>query len=422
MFESISLPKMHGNYLFIDTSQESLLSMNEIENILKALQSNIGIAVVVVGEDVNSISSKRKGTLHVDAKDASDKAVANLIKNVRKALDRFAGNSAYTRNLKRDLISFAFFDPNVLILGETGTGKTLLANIIHEIVGKRKKFIALNSATIPVSLMESELFGHAKGAYTSADSSKEGIIAQADGGHIFFDEIAELPLHIQAKLFHVVEEGTYNMVGDSKIRRVNVRFISATNREETYLRKDLFFRISERVIKLPPLRQRKDDIPEIINFIFKSNGYDLKFQDISEEDQNAFLSYNYPGNIRELQNIVRAYISEGRAKIPSQDDESQKITMVFSKSSELPSQMKGNVVDFILEMVDGILRNGFIPPYLPLKETVESQFEIIYLTKILKMFKWNKHEVADRLGISYRYLNKLISKYNLDRRTKKDAN
>ncbi len=420
--ESIPTSELRGNYLFINSSKDSPIPKNEIENILKYLQSNIGVAVVVVGEELYPIFLERKGTLYIPAKNDPQKEVAKLIKRIREALNQFAGNSAHTRNLKREVISFAFFDPNVLILGETGTGKTLLASIIHDVVNKRKKFVALNAATIPVSLLESELFGHAKGAYTSADSSKEGLIAKADGGHIFFDEIAELPLHIQAKLLHVVEEGTYNMVGDSTIRKVDVRFISATNREVTYLRKDLFFRLSERVLRIPPLRQRKEDIPDITNFIFKQNGYNLRFEDMSSEDQDILLNYNYPGNIRELQNLLRGYISEGKIKISSQTMGNTKSKIVFSNTDSISPELRGMVVDSILAMVKNIIGNGTIPHFLALKGSVESHFDMIYLTEILKMFSWDKHEVADKLGISYRYLNKLIAKYSLDRRVKKGGN
>ncbi len=416
--EGISLSELRGNYLFINAAKSSSISKIEIENILKYLQSNIGISVVVVGNEKFSVLFERKGTLYLSSKNDPQKEAAKLIRKVREALRRFAGNSAYTRNLKREVISFLFFDPNVLILGETGTGKTLLANIIHDVTIKRRTFVSLNAATIPTSLLESELFGHAKGAYTSADS-KEGLIARADGGHIFFDEIAELPLHIQAKLLHVVEEGTYNMVGDSTIKRVDVRFISATNRDLNYLRKDLFFRLSERVLKIPPLRQRKEDIPDITNFIFEQMGYNLKFKDMSSEDQDALLSYTYPGNTREMQNILKSYISEGKLKLPKPLKRDGNSSVFFSKTNELSSDLRGTVVDSIMVMVKNILENGNIPPYLSLKGSVESHFDIIYLSEILKMFSWNKHEVADKLEISYRYLNKLISKYNLDRRNKK---
>ena len=417
--EGVNLSELRGNYLFINADESSSISKTEVENILKYLQSNVGIAVIIVGNEIFSTLLDRKGTLYLPAKNDPQKEAARLIRKVREALKRFAGNSAYTRNLKREVISFLFFDPNVLILGETGTGKTLLANIIHEVTVKRRSFVSLNAATIPISLLESELFGHAKGAYTSADSSKEGLIAKADGGHIFFDEIAELPLHIQAKLLHVVEEGTYNMVGDSTIKKVDVRFISATNRDLNYLRKDLFFRLSERVLKIPPLRQRKEDIPDITDFIFEQMGYNLKFKDMSSEEQDALLSYTYPGNIREMQNILKSYISEGRLKLPKTSNKDGNSRIFFSKTNAISSDLRGTVVDSIMVMVKNILGNGNVPPYLALKGSVESHFDIIYLSEILKMFSWNKHEVADKLEISYRYLNKLILKYNLDRRNKK---
>jgi transcriptional regulator with PAS, ATPase and Fis domain len=422
--ESISLSDITGNFFFINTSSDTDLQRNEIENILNDLKRNVGIFLIIVGEDVNSISQKRKGTLFIEVKENQepDKEVARILQKIRNTLNQFAGNSAYTRNLKREVISFAFFDPNVLILGETGAGKTLLASIIHDVVLKRKNLVFLNATTIPSSLIESELFGHAKGSYTSAVSTKEGLIAKADGGHMFFDEIAELPLHIQAKLLHVVEDGTYNMVGDPTVRKVDVRFISATNRDTKYLRRDLFFRMAERVVRIPPLRQRKDDIPEITNFIFESNGYNFRFEDMPPESQDELLNYTYPGNIRELQNIVKKYISEGKITIPTMPVKTDKSKIAFSKTSKISPGVKAAVVDNILNVTETIIENGEIPPYPLLKKCIDDQFSIVYLTRVLQMFKWNKHEVAEKLDISYRYLGKLIHEYGLDRRnTKKDS-
>jgi len=206
----------------------------------------------------------------------------------------------------------------VLIEGESGTGKELIARMLH-FAGPRakKKFVAVNVSTLPESLIESELFGYKKGAFTGAVSDKEGLIAVADGGTLFLDEISEMPLHLQVKILRVIETKEYIPLGDTKVRKANVRIIAATNKDlleevkKGRFRADLYYRLNVIKIKLPPLRERKEDIPLLVSYFIeelnrKSN---KRIRGIEKEAMDLLLNYDYPGNIRELRNIIeRAYI------------------------------------------------------------------------------------------------------------------
>jgi len=210
-------------------------------------------------------------------------------------------------------------DSTVLILGETGTGKELFAQAVHQASNRKTKpLITLNCAALPPDLIESELFGHVKGAYTGATTSREGRFSMADQGTIFLDEIGEIPLQLQSKLLRVLQEGEFEQVGSSRTQRVNVRIIAATNRDlnlevrEGRFREDLFYRLSVFPIQIPPLRNRKDDVllltNAFINKYCKKRGIPLKLLDRLTE--RKLMAHSWPGNVRELQNIIeRAFIT-----------------------------------------------------------------------------------------------------------------
>lgn len=204
-------------------------------------------------------------------------------------------------------------DTTVLVRGESGTGKEVFAQAIHQAsIRKEGPFIAINCAAIPEALLESELFGHVKGAFTGATNGKAGRFELADGGTIFLDEIGDLPFPLQAKLLRVVQERKIERVGDTKSTFVNVRIITATHRNLENLvtrgdfREDLYYRLNVIPILIPPLRERKEDIPILIDFFLKKFSKDLfrSPKRISEQVMDKLLSYNWPGNIRELQNVV----------------------------------------------------------------------------------------------------------------------
>ncbi len=206
---------------------------------------------------------------------------------------------------------------SVLIMGESGTGKELCAKAIHQNSQRQHQaFIALNCAAIPSNLIESELFGHIKGAFTSADKNRQGAAALADNGTLFLDEIGEMQLELQAKLLRFVETGGYYRVGDSQIKQANIRFIAATNQnplaaiENGSFRSDLYYRLKVVAISLPPLRQRKEDIVQLAQyFLDKYSILEAKPQQtLLPLAQRILTEYHWPGNVRQLKNLMHNVI------------------------------------------------------------------------------------------------------------------
>lgn len=221
-------------------------------------------------------------------------------------------NEKLTSQIARAL-KVASVDSNVLIYGESGTGKELFANLIHyNSDRKNKSFVKVNCSAIPAELIESELFGHDKGSFTGAYYDKIGKFESADGGTIFVDEIGELPLNMQVKLLRVIQEREIEPVGSNSARKINVRFLFATNRDlslavkERQFREDLYYRINTISINLPALRERKSDIPLLAKYFIKKYNKSLKrnVSEISSDALDSLIKYSWPGNIRELQNII----------------------------------------------------------------------------------------------------------------------
>ena len=203
---------------------------------------------------------------------------------------------------------------SVLITGESGTGKELVARALHyNGVRKEGRFIAVNCAAIPETLLESELFGYKKGAFTDAKADKKGLIFEASGGTLFLDEITEMPLMLQAKLLRVIEEREIRPLGDTASHPVDVRIISASNRDMKQIiqqgrfREDLYYRLKVIDIELPPLRERREDIPLLVQHFINRFNHELKKQvsEVSEETLKALITYLWPGNVRELENVIQ---------------------------------------------------------------------------------------------------------------------
>src|SRR3984957_2857720 len=198
-----------------------------------------------------------------------------------------------------------------LLLGETGTGKEVVARQIHHI-SPNGPFVTIDCSSMVGPLMESELFGHVKGAFTGAATNKTGLIEAANGGTAFFDEIGELPLDLQAKLLRVLQEKEFRPLGSLTTRRSDFRIVAATNRdlakevERGTFRRDLFFRLNVINIRLAPLRERKEDIPELINHFLTRHGVNYTF---TAETFEAMLSYDWPGNVRELENCIQHMVA-----------------------------------------------------------------------------------------------------------------
>jgi transcriptional regulator with GAF, ATPase, and Fis domain len=222
------------------------------------------------------------------------------------------GNSTAIRAVMADVALVAPTDSTVLIEGETGTGKELFARAIHTLSRRQGPLVTLNCAAIPVSLLESELFGHERGAFTGAFTQRTGRFEAANRGTLFLDEIGDLPLELQAKLLRLLQEHSFERLGSSQTRHVDVRIIAATNRDLATMvanrefRADLFYRLSVFPISLPPLRQRREDIPALTRYFVSkfAERLDRVLEDIPLETLAAMVAFDWPGNIRQLQNFI----------------------------------------------------------------------------------------------------------------------
>jgi PAS domain S-box-containing protein len=262
-----------------------------------------------------------------------------LQEEIRVASDfrEIIGQSEALRMTLREAEQVAPLNTTVLILGETGTGKELLAHAIHDKSPRAKHpLVKVNCAALPAPLIESELFGHAKGAFTGADTQRVGRFALADGGTLFLDEVGELPLDLQAKLLRVLEEGEFELVGSSRSMKVDVRVIAATNRNlaeavaKGTFRSDLYYRLSIFPIVMPPLRERREDIRGLVTHLVKQVSVKLgkRIDSIPQSAINVLQNYDWPGNVRELKNVIE------RAVITSQGSKLQ-LTDTFDQSNQI---------------------------------------------------------------------------------------
>jgi two-component system response regulator PilR (NtrC family) len=292
---------------------------------------------------------------------------------------------------------------NILIAGESGTGKELVAKAIHyNSPRKEKPFVTLNCGAIPESLIESELFGHMKGAFTDAIATRKGLFEVADEGTIFLDEISELPLLMQVKLLRVLQDKEFKRVGGTEDIRVDVRIISATNKDleeavkEKRFREDLFYRLNVIQIKLPPLRDRKEDVQILASHFLKKYTEELNknILKISPEALQILLDYGYPGNVRELQNIIeRAVALESHQELTAHN--------LSSYLNEQPLMRKGPIdIDIPNEGVD-------------LEKMVED-LERTLLLKALDKTKGIKKKAAELLHINFRSMRYRLEKYGLN--------
>ncbi|HZW81554.1 MAG TPA: sigma 54-interacting transcriptional regulator, partial [Candidatus Deferrimicrobiaceae bacterium] len=244
-----------------------------------------------------------------------------------RRFDEIVGKSAALWTVLELVERVAPTDSTLLIQGETGTGKELIAHAVHNVSSRRgRPFIKLNCAAIPFDLLESELFGHEKGAFTGAIAQKIGRFEMADTGTLFLDEVGDIPLSLQPKLLRVLQEQEFERLGSGRTHKVDVRLVAATNRNllemvsRNEFRSDLYYRLNVFPIALPPLRTRQEDIPELVTHFVEifSQRMGKKVDYISAQTMEAFTSYNWPGNIRELQNLIeRAVILADDRVLPN---------------------------------------------------------------------------------------------------------
>jgi two-component system response regulator PilR (NtrC family) len=300
---------------------------------------------------------------------------------------------------------------NVLITGESGTGKELVARAIH-VNGPRKSkpFVPVNCGAISEGLIESELFGHVRGAFTGAFSDHLGLFKQADQGTIFLDEVGELPLHLQVKLLRVLQEKSFTPVGGSKPIKVDVRVISATNKDlrkeldEGRFREDLFYRLNVVQMVMPPLRSRKEDIPALAYYFVRkfASSHSKHVEEISSGALMQLMGYSYPGNVRELENIIEHAVAVTGKNILTEEDLPQHVNS--AAFAEKPGECNDKVGVEISEL--------FFSKGLSLDMELEAHEKFILLGA-LKRANGVQKRAAEILGINYRSLRHRLEKYNL---------
>lgn len=329
-----------------------------------------------------------------------------LLKQVvqeRYHFGNIVGQSPKMLELYRLLEKVAPTKTNILITGESGTGKELVAKAIHyNSPRKDKPFVTLNCGAIPESLIESELFGHMKGAFTDAVTTKKGLFEVADEGTIFLDEISELPLMMQVKLLRVIQDKEFKRVGGTEDIRVDVRIISATNKDleeavrEKRFREDLFYRLNVIQIKLPPLRERKEDIPLLADHFLKKYCEELgkSITRISPEALQFLMNYDFPGNVRELQNIIERAVALETGSQLSLENLSSYL------ENQLPAKKGAFDIDLPEEGID--------------LEKVVADLEKMLLLKALDRAKGVKKKAAELLRINFRSMRYRLDKYGLN--------
>ena len=312
--------------------------------------------------------------------------------------DNIISNSANMQKVLEQVKNIAPTDSSVLITGESGTGKELIANAIH-LLSKRSEhpFIAVNCGALPESLLESELFGHVRGAFTGATNTRAGLIESSDGGTLLLDEIGDASIPVQTKLLRVLENGTIRRVGDTQERKINIRLLAATNKELTReitagrFRQDFYYRINVIPIHLPPLRERLEDIPLLAKFFLKRHAARISKQ-IEEIDSaviEKLMQYSWPGNIRELENLIEYAVAMA-------DSEMIRIkNLPFTFSQESPVQNKSRA-DLLQQEI------------LPIAE-IEKRHILLVLEKV----NWNQRKACDLLQISKVTLYRRLKEYGI---------
>jgi DNA-binding NtrC family response regulator len=319
------------------------------------------------------------------------------------------GSSPGMRQLRAAIARVAEQNVSILIQGESGTGKELVAKLVHErSVRQKKPFVAVNCGAIPDTLIDSELFGHSKGAFTGATNDRAGVFVEADGGTLFLDEIGDMPLAVQARLLRVLQEGEIRSVGGSGVRDVDVRVIAASHvdlgqaAERGKFRKDLYYRLNVVVLAIPPLRDRREDLPELAARFLKKHGGDAELT-LSPTALDALTNYSWPGNVRELENAIQSAIAMRGGDILGVES--------------LPANFRGRIYGSrpIPLPVPGMGTPGEEQLTLTeAKRLVSAQFERDYLQQIMQRAQGSVAEAARLAGLDRTNFRRLLQRHNID--------
>lgn len=386
--------KSLSNYdiAFIDIDSEGW------EKRLMELKQHMPVITFGKPDIKRAVKSMKLGATDFLQKPLKNESVKEIFENFKDKpkveIEGIIGTSRIMEDVYCGIRKAALTDSNVLITGESGTGKELVARAIHNLSERKvNPFIVINCTAIPDTLLESELFGFEKGAFTGANYNKKGLIEWADGGTLFFDEIGDVSPLFQTKILRVIQEGEFIRIGGSQIK-VDVRFIAATNKDltrackEGVFREDLFYRLNVIHIEIPPLRSRKEDIPSLIEIFIKkhsSKRKDINVRGITEEALDTLMNYSFPGNVRELENIIeRAIAFTNSAEITVKD---------------LPAYLLKNQTSKRL-------------PQGTFRETLDN-FEKELIWSALQKSRGNISKAAELLGIHRQHLQRKLKQFKI---------
>ena len=405
--------------LFLDIRMPDLSGIDVLERV-RAMPARAALPVVVLtafATSDNTIHAMRLGAFEHLTKPVGRDAIASLLRKIEasnrgasspplpasndEAADagtpRLLGNSEALRDAQKQIGRAAATDSTVLITGETGTGKEVAARVLHGASRRRHApFIAINCAAIPAELLESELFGHTRGAFTGAVTQRAGRIVEANGGTLFLDEIGDLPLPMQAKLLRVIQERTLTPLGSNTSVAIDVRIVAATHRDlaaevaARTFREDLFYRLNVIPVHLPPLRDRPDDIlPLAAHFLAAAASLAGPARSLNGDAERRLLAHAWPGNVRELKNAMERVAALARGPLVTVDD------LAFL------SAPRAGVSEIPAALLD-----------LPLPQAIE-WLERAATERALQQAAGNRAEAARRLGISRQSLYTKIAAYKL---------
>jgi two-component system response regulator PilR (NtrC family) len=371
---------------------------------------NLPTAVITAfGSMETAINALKLGAFDFVSKPVDLKSLKNLVSSAikindivtpvdRRSREQLLGDSVIMANVRSKIAKLARSQAPIYISGASGTGKELVAQLIHE-KGPRanQAFVPINCGAIPQELMESELFGHKKGSFTGAVADKLGLFQAANGGTLFLDEVADLPLHMQVKLLRAIQEKSIRPVGSDVELAIDVRILSATHKnlgrlvEAGQFRQDLFYRINVIELALPNLNQRKEDIPQLSQHILQklAKTFNETAKQLTDQAMDALIQYPFPGNVRELENILE------RASTLCESQKIQKEDLQLIDSRTIAPSVKSNHKGAPLEDYLGSLE----------KEAI---------VNALEKTRWNKTAAAKELGITFRALRYRLKKLDLD--------
>lgn len=410
---------MRIDCMFLDFRMPDLSGIEVLER-LRAMPAREALPVVVLtafATSDNTIHAMRLGAFEHLTKPVGRNAIASLLARIEASnrgpssppllasdedpadvdTPRLLGSSEALREAQKQIGRAAATDSTVLITGETGTGKEVAARVLHDASRRRHApFVAINCAAIPAELLESELFGHAKGSFTGAVTQRTGRIVDANGGTLFLDEIGDLPLPMQAKLLRVIQERTLTPVGSNAHVSINVRLVAATHRNlvaevaARTFREDLFYRLNVIPIHLPPLRDRPDDIGTLAaHFLAAAAHIAGLTRTLSGDAERRLRSYAWPGNVRELKNAMERVAALARGPLVTEDD------LAFLNTPRVSTD----------EIPNALLD-------LPLPQAIE-WLERAAIERALEQTMGNRAEAARRLGISRQSLYTKMAAYKL---------